>query len=395
MVQGLIQGMVRGVARGMAMQRRDDAMSTTPAAPAALTARARVSRRSRGGRVLIASAAVAMLLAACGTADPDATPVPGEPEAPVDPDAPGAIDDRPRSPFTGLPVEPEVLERALLITKIENSENARPQSGMDAADVVIEELVEGGITRFMVLFHSDLPEVAGPVRSARPVDVELLGGFGASGFAYSGARAEVQGLLASSPAIRVVEGVDGFFRDDARRAPHNLYLRPSDVLDVVEQRGARPLIDIGWVFDEQSPDDPLVCPPDTAACADPGGSVVIEMSRAFRTGWTYDADAGVYRRDQNGRPFAAAGPGDIGAANVVVLATRHYIGASGYDETDATTMGAPAIVLRDGQRYEARWVKPTVRDPLLIQTPDGEPFPLKPGPTWIHLPSADRLPTVD
>ncbi len=358
----------------------------------------RARRTSRAGRAVATAAVLALLLVACGTGDPDPDASPGLPGSPsgtpAGPDGPPPLDDRPRSPFTGLPVDPEVLDRPLLIAKIENSENARPQSGMDVADIVIEELVEGGITRFMVLFHSVLPEVAGPVRSARPVDVDLLGGFGASGFAYSGARAEVQGLLAAAPAVKVVEGVEGFFRDDARRAPHNLYLRPAEVLGVVERRGARPLIDIGWVFDETAPDDPSVCPPASAACADPGGSIVIEMSRAFRTGWTYDAPEGVYRRDQNGRPFAASGPGDIGAANVVVLATRHYLGASGYDETDATTSGAPAIVLRDGRRYEARWVKPTARDLLLIQTLDGDPFPLKPGPTWIHLPSADRLPTL-
>jgi hypothetical protein len=361
--------------------------------------RSRSQRRTGpAGRTLVAAAVLSVLLAACGGSDPDpAAPSDGSGAPTNGPSGPAdgpQVDDRPRSPFTGLPVDPEVLERPLLIVKIENSENARPQSGMDAADVVIEELVEGGITRFMVLLHGQLPEVAGPIRSARPVDVDLLSGLGASGFAYSGARAEVEGLLAGSPAIRVVEGVDGFFRDDARRAPHNLYLRPEAVLDVVARRGARPLIDIGWTFDDVAPPDPLVCPPAAAGCADPGGSVVIEMSRAFRTGWTYDAAAGVYRRDQNGRPFGATGPGEIGAANVVVLATRHYVGASGYDETDATTTGAPAIVLRDGRRYEARWVKPTARDLLLIQTLDGEPFPLKPGATWIHLPSADRLPQV-
>lgn len=361
--------------------------------------RLRGPRRARSaGRALVTAAVLSVLLAACGGGEPDPAAPPVRPGAPVDgPTAPAdgpQVDDRPRSPFTGLPVDQEVLERPLLVVKIENSENARPQSGMDAADIVIEELVEGGITRFMVLLHGQLPEVAGPVRSARPVDVELLSGLGASGFAYSGARAEVEGLLAASPSVRVVEGVDGFFRDDERRAPHNLYLRPEVVLDVVARRGARPLIDIGWVFDEVAPGDPLVCPPSATGCADPGRSVVIEMSRAFRTGWTYDAPAGVYRRDQNGRPFGATGPGEVGAANVVVLATRHYVGASGYDETDATTTGAPAIVLRDGRRYEARWVKPTARDLLLIQTPDGEPFPLKPGATWIHLPAANRLPQV-
>jgi hypothetical protein len=363
------------------------------------TQRSRVLRRTtRSGRALVATLVLAMLLSACsGSGSGPAAPADGpgtQPAAPTDPSDDPQVDDRPRSPFTGLPVDPDVLERPLLVVKIENSENARPQSGLDVADIVIEELVEGGITRFMVLLHGQLPAVAGPVRSARPVDVDLLSGLGSSGFAYSGARPEVEGLLATSPAVRVVEGVDGFFRDDARRAPHNLYIRPEAVLDVVARRGARPLIDIGWSFDAVAPPDPLACPPTATGCADPGGSIVIEMSRSFRSGWTYDATAGVYRRDQNGRPFAATGPGDIGAANVVVLATRHYIGASGYDETDATTAGARAIVLRDGRRYEARWVKPTARDLLLIQTPDGRPFPLKPGATWIHLPSVDRLPEV-
>ena len=351
-------------------------------------------------RRVTAGVAVALLLTACGgAADP------ADPAGPTTPDAaPTTPDDGsggeaptealPRSPFTGLPVSEDVLARPLLTVKVENSENARPQSGLDAADVVVEELVEGGITRFLVLFHGELPERAGPVRSARPVDVDLLSGLGPSGFAYSGARAEVEELLAAAPSIRVVEGVDGFFRDDVRRAPHDLYVEPATVLDVVRARGARPLVDIGWRFSEQVPDGALTCPAGATGCADPGAAIVIEMSAAFRTGWTYDAPAGVYRRQQNGRPFAVTGPGEIGAANVVVLATRHYVGASGYDETDATTTGAPALVLRDGRRYAARWEKPAAGDLLRILTPDGEPFPLKPGATWLHLPAAERMPEV-
>ena len=338
-----------------------------------------------------------LLLVACGG---DATPDGSDPSdagpSAAEGTAPDAepVDDRPRSPFTGLPTDPEVLARPLLAVKIENSAPSRPQTGLDAADIVIEELVEFGITRFMVLFHGDLPDTAGPVRSARPVDVELLSGLGASGFAYSGARAEVEGMLATAPSVRVIEGVDGFFRDPDRRAPHNLYVEPERVIEVVERRGARPLVDIGWVFDDVAPEGASVCPTELPDCPDPGASVVIEMSSSFRTGWTYDADAGVYRREQNGRAFPTVGPGEIGAANVVVLATRHYVGASGYDETDATTDGAPAIVLRDGRRYEARWEKPTPADLLRVLTPDGDPFPFKPGPTWLHLPSADRMPEV-
>jgi hypothetical protein len=226
------------------------------------------------------------------------------------------------------------------------------------------------------------------------VDVDLLGGLGPSGFAFSGARAEVLQLLAAAPSVKVTEGAPGFFRDDRRSAPHNLYLRPTEALEAVEARGARPLRDIGWTFDEEPPADQLVCPASASACPDPGASVVVVMSPAYRTGWTYDERAGVYRRDQNGTPSEVTGGGTIGAANVVVLATRHYVGISGYDETEAVTAGAPAIVLRDGRRYDAVWVKPTAGDLLLLRTPDGRPFPLRPGPTWVHLPRADRLPTL-
>ncbi len=357
----------------------------------------RSARRGRRAAAVATVLAVALVLGACGGGDtpPDATgdPAPGGPSGPAP--SPGT-DDRPRSPFTGLPVDPEVLARPLLAVKIDNHASARPQSGMDVADIVIEEVVEAGLTRFMALLHGQLPEVVGPVRSARPVDVDLLSGFGASGFVYSGARPEVQGLLTSVPSVRVVhlDDIHGFFRDEARPRPYNLYIRAEETLQRVIDLGGRPLIDIGWVFDAVAPPDPLVCPPATPTCPDPGASVVIEMSNAFRTGWTYDAAAGVYRRQQNGRAFTASGSGDIGAANVVVLATRHYLGASGYPETDATTTGAPAIVLRDGRRYAARWVKPTASDLLLIQTLDGAPFPLKPGTTWLHLPSSDRMPAV-
>jgi hypothetical protein len=351
-------------------------------------------------KVLLPILAMLLLGAACsaddgGAVDQAVGPVaPSAPAGDGAPAAPEPVDTRPRSPLTGLPTDRERLAAPVLIAKIENSPNARPQSGLDAADIVIEEVVEGGITRFFVLFHSELPPVAGPIRSARPVDTDLLGGFGASGFAFSGARAEVQELLSRTPAVLITEGGAGFYRDQVRSAPHNLYLRPAEAQAAVAGRGARALVDIGWVFDEAVPDGALACPAGASGCPDPGASVVVEMSAAYRSGWTYDRAAGVYRRDQNGRPFGVTGGGSIGADNVVVLATRHYIGGSGYNETDATTSGAPALVLRDGNRYAAIWVKATSGDLLELRRPDGTPFPLRPGQTWVHLPPADRMPSV-
>jgi hypothetical protein len=360
-------------------------------------------------RLLAALLAATLAIAACGGDDtpepeePDPVPeVEPEPEPEPEEEEEEPEDTRPRSPYTGLPIDEELLERPLLIAKIENSPQSRPQSGLDAADIVYEEVVEAGITRFFVLFHSQLPDRAGPIRSARPVDTELLGGYGPSAFAYSGARAEVQSMLAGTPTVNVTEGFAGFERDGSRRAPHNLYIRPADTLEGAIQRNAEPFGDIGWVFDDEPPAGEVACPEpeegqETAVdCEDPGGFIDIRMSNAYRTQWEYDEDEGLYRRYQDGNVFEVADGDTIGAANVVVLATRHYVGDTGYPETSVVTDDRRAVVLRDGKRYEARWAKPTASDELVILTEDGEPFPLKPGPTWLHLPSEANMPgTLD
>jgi hypothetical protein len=162
-------------------------------------------------RVLAAFATSTLLLSACSAGDPDPAPAAAA-EDPADDDAEEAEPDpepaplTERAPLTGVLVEDdraaELAEQPLLIVKVENSSQARPQAGLDRADVVLEELVEGGMTRFISLFHSDLPDEVGPVRSARPVDVAIGTGFGQPVFAYSGARPAVQSLLRGSPLSR-------------------------------------------------------------------------------------------------------------------------------------------------------------------------------------------------
>jgi hypothetical protein len=316
-----------------------------------------------------------------GSLTPGGGPEPGADAGPDDTDD---VDMVTLAPLTGLEVEAFEARPALLV-KVSNSPEARPQTGLDRADVVYEELTEGGVTRFIGVFHSQLPEVVGPVRSARPVDAQIASGFGRPGLAFSGGRPEVLGMLASAPVVTATEGTRGFFRDDGRYAahpyaPHDLFVRTPEVLAGVEAAGAQPLGDLGWVFDEEAP-----------AGGAPTSDLEVPMSRYYSTGWTYDADAGVYRRAQEGVPFEVTGSGRIGAANVVVLAVRHYVGASGYPETDVLGSG-DALVLRDGQRYEARWEKATIAAPLRLVGTDGQPFPLTPGPTWILLP--DRLPAA-
>ncbi len=350
---------------------------------------------------LVAAALIATLLATGCATDNDTTtpePAPSTTEAAPEPEP---LEEPPTSQLTGLPVDKSVLERPAVLVKVENSPQARPQSGLDAADIVFEEVVEGGVTRFFVVFQSTLPDTVGPVRSARPVDIDLMGIYGNALFAYSGARREVQTMLAGAKASAITEGFAGFSRDRQRRAPHNLYLDTKAAFDAaMTSRDLAPPPESGWNFDTVAPAGWLSCPPvapgTTSTCTDLGQAITIRMSRGgYITNWAYDAPAGVYRRAQNGNTFTVTGAGQIGAANVVILATRHYVGQSGYPETDATTTGAPAVILRDGKRYAATWRKPSANAPLELLNTAGQPFTLKPGPTWIHLPPDALLPGTD
>lgn len=354
-------------------------------------------------RLTSAMFVLGLLAASCGSdnaaVEPAPDPVTVTQAAPEPEPEPEPKDTGPTSMLTGAAVSHDVLGRPAVIVKVENSPQARPQSGLELADIVYEEVVEGGVTRFFSVFQTHLPDSVGPVRSARPVDIDLMGTYGNALFAYSGARSEVQQMLAATRATRITEGFPGFVRDRQRRAPHNLYLNVAAALEAASDRPLAPPPDLGWQFDETVPSGAVTCPPvgvaTTTPCLDPGAAITIRMARGgYVTDWEYDAANGVYRRAQNGDVFPVTGQGRIGAANVVVLATRHYVGVSGYPETDGTTSLAPAIILRDGRRYEATWRKPVANEPLELLDLAGGAFRLKPGPTWIHLPPANLLPEV-
>lgn len=346
-------------------------------------------------RGVVALLLVGLAASACaGTPEPAPQPAVAATPGPSEPEEPALTAS---APLTGVLVEDEVGvelgQRPLLIAKIENSAAARPQAGLDQADVVVEELTEGGVTRFIALFHSQLPAEAGPVRSARPVDIAVGSGFGRPVFAYSGARDQVQSLLHASPMIALEEGAPGFLRVPDRRRPHDLFIRPQEVLAAGLERGAGAIEGPDWRFAEDAPAGAATCPTDATDCTEPGAGVTIPMSNSARTGWTYDDAAGVYRRDQNGDASTVTGAGRIGAANVVVLATRHYqdgccdTHGSPYTETDVVGEDV-ALYWRDGERYEGTWRKPTADAPLELLDASGAPFALKPGATWLHLPSS-------
>jgi len=178
--------------------------------------------RGRPVAAVIGVLALAVVAAACGSGSAAQTTATTRSTAPPTTTTTVFV---PTAPLTGLPDPSGASQtRAALSVKIENTPEARPQSGLDVADVVYEEVVEGGITRFWAIFNSAAPAVVGPIRSVRLMDPNIVTPIGGV-VAYSGGTPDNVALIRATPTVTVDENNagDAFFRESTRFAPHNLY----------------------------------------------------------------------------------------------------------------------------------------------------------------------------
>lgn len=277
-------------------------------------------------------------------------------------------EDEVRSPFTGEAVEPGPV----LAVKLDNAPDARPHTGLAAADIVYASQVEGGLSRLTAVYSGDVPAETGPVRSARESDLQLLRTFGDPAFAFSGARTAVLPLIAQSPVAAVTpdSAPGAFFRADGRDAPHNLFLRPAEGLD--DAPGASDASDIGFRFGE----------------APEGGRETDEEtvrfpSASFSFAWS-DED-GAWRVSMDGSPAEDTGAGQVTAATVVVqYVDVHDSQFPGTPFTETVGSG-DATVLRDGRAHDARWARNSTADGTRFTGGNGERLNFATGPVWIVL----------
>jgi hypothetical protein len=278
-----------------------------------------------------------------------------------------------RSPFTGEPVPS--LNRVLAV-KIDNIVNARPQTGLTHADLVYVLPVEGGLSRFMAIFSSDYPPVIGPVRSAREDDLELLRQFGRPGFAYSGATATLLPYIhRTARIVNLYSGITpGYYRDNRRVAPYNLYARTRVLLN--QARGASQARDIGFRFGP---------PP-------PGGKVtrseaVSYPAAAFR--FTWSAAKGRWLVSMDGARAATTDGGRLSPATVVIQHTKVRTSRFleyGKPPPYAESVGSGnALVLRDGRAWTTHWSRPTANDGTTFTSASGQRMTFARGQVWIVL----------
>jgi Protein of unknown function (DUF3048) N-terminal domain/Protein of unknown function (DUF3048) C-terminal domain len=277
----------------------------------------------------------------------------------------------PVSPFTGLPTD---LGAPVLGVKIDNAAVARPQSGLALADLVYVEPVEGGLSRLLAVYQSQIPPAVGPVRSARMSDVQLLANFGRPALAFSGAAPEIGRLVARAPVLDVsaLARPGGYHRDRRRSIPHNLY---GDA-NLLRQGGAPPR-DIGFRF---GPPPPGGRPVPGTEVGYPATVVGVQWVPADAR-WVITMDGAPLTADAGPRPSAAT----VVLQRVSVRATA-VRDATGSPSPFAATVGEGAVVvLRDGLAFTGTWSRPSADAITTFTLPDGSPLTFAPGPVWVVL----------
>jgi hypothetical protein len=291
----------------------------------------------------------------------------------------------PVAPLTGLPGDPAFLVRPALIVKVDNTPRAFVvQEGIDAADVVVVEQVEGGVTRLAAVFHSR-DALVGPVRSARTSDLAIARNFGRPLFAFSGANGGVLGMVNETDAL-VSAGIDRggeigevYARNRRGEGLLRFYIPTAEMYAAMPGEGVPP----PPLFTYRAAGVPGAGSPVT-------GLTVIYGGGRLTTTMTYEWNGTGWNRSQDGNPHVMAGSGQpIAPANVVVLVTAYrdsgFVDSTGSPSPEAVLEGGgEAYVLTDGGLLPGRWtVGPDSR--IVLTDLAGAPVGLTPGQTWIEL----------
>jgi hypothetical protein len=277
-------------------------------------------------------------------------------------------------PLTGLPVEdPALAARPAVVVKVSNDPGARPQSGLDSADVVFEAW-GAGPTRFATVFQSkDAPNV-GPIRSARTQDVDLVGSFNGAVFACSGGNAGAIAAIRSSDLLVLTEGQGpGWRLDKKRHRPHATFSDTASLRSNADP--ARP-----------GPAQQFHYRPDgAAAVGDPSDGFKLHIE-AVHAEWHFDAASNSYARSQEGHPHLLADGTPVKFDNVVVLWINYDHSPADVRSPDGGTIGnGDAVVFTNGKTINAKWARNNRLDPIALTDSTGAPILLTPGTTWFEL----------
>ena len=289
-----------------------------------------------------------------------------------------------RHPLTGFEMGGESLSGPSVAIKIDNTGAGRPQVGIAAADIVFEELVEGGVTRYLAVFQTAIPDEVGPVRSGRPQDADLVRSLGGV-FVFSGVgNANVREIIRGTGLQLVEHDTSGgtpdgqfFFRSPRKPAPVNLHIEASELSETYSALAA-PV----QQFDFSS--DPSEA--SAVASGDDAQSIRVAFSAGIESVWQWDEATATYLKFlSNGNPDTDADGTQISATNVVVL-TPNYFDVEGLPSAKIAGTIESAFVFTGGKTVQGLYDASVLGDPIGLTDGDGNPLYLAPGKTFILLP---------
>jgi hypothetical protein len=325
----------------------------------------------RGRTLVVLAVAVTLVAGACSSDSGKAAKA----QAPTTTTLP------PVFPLTGRPVaDPAAARRPATTVKIDNIAVARPQAGIDKADVVFEEFTEG-ITRFVVVFQSTAADTVGPVRSVRPADPTIVTPLGGV-LAFSGGAPAIVALAKASPLTIVDENsADVMKRRSGRSAPHNLYTSTEGLLSKAPAGAPPPPAFANFLRPNQT---------FAGAGAVPITSLSLKPAPSIQADYEWDAATGSWKRSTDGRPHALEGGGQISPTNIIVQFTPYSVFPPDPKVQFPEVVGTgEAWVFASGQMVKGRWAKSGAGAMTTFTDAAGAPITLPAGQTWVHFVAPD------
>jgi hypothetical protein len=288
-----------------------------------------------------------------------------------------------------------VAGRVAVVVKIDNIDAARPQVGVNQADVVYEEMVEGGLTRLAAVFQSNVVNRVGPVRSGRTTDIAIVDDLHHPVFAYAGTNAMFLYLIREQPILDVDPDnyPSQFARDPTRAAPHNDFVNVSSLLGLTRHRGSPP--PALWPF--RPAGSPL-----TGKGVTPAKHITVNFPTASAT-WDWNAKAGAWLRGQNGSADVDSAGHQVSAANVIIQFVNYY--TAGYATGEGLYRPAPipggqltgtgqAWVLSGNSVVKGKWSRTSLGAVTSFVDASGAPIGLAAGRTWVELVPVGSIPVL-
>ncbi len=315
--------------------------------------------------------AASLLLAGCGGGGDDEAPSASAPSTPTssetsEPPAPTYW------PLTGLERTADAPTHPVIVTKVDNTSSSAPQVGLGSADMVVEELVEGGYTRLAAFYYSKVPPNIGPVRSMRASDISIVPD-GAT-VVTSGAAAITIKRINGAGIPWVTEGAAGVYRDNSRSAPYNLFAHLSDIAKRLKSKDEPPAY-LPWGTEDDLPKGGKA----STLTADFGGH---STTWQFQKGGYVNTDSYAAEGDQF--------PADSVLVLRVKIGDAGYRDPAGYPVPETKFEGTgPAMLFHGGRLIRGTWKKDGLTGAIELATKGGE-LKVPAGHTWVELLPAEN-----